>query len=130
VAKKPNANPVGRPSIRESKKADALRYVMGAWRDVGDVVPSIAGLACFLGVNKDTIHTWALEDSNFSDYSKGIKVLQERSLLNGGLSGDFNSNVCKMMLTKHGYSDRIEQDMTSSDGSMRPAAPVYNIVNK
>jgi hypothetical protein len=25
-----------------------------------------------------------------------------------------------MMLTKHGYSDKVEQDLTSSDGSMTP----------
>jgi hypothetical protein len=25
-----------------------------------------------------------------------------------------------MMMTKHGYSDKVEQDVTSSDGSLAP----------
>jgi hypothetical protein len=40
-------------------------------------------------------------------------------LLNNGLDGTFNPPITKMMLSKHGYSDKIEQDHTSSDGSMK-----------
>lgn len=46
--------------------------------------------------------------------------VQERQLVNGGLAGGFNSAVTKVMMTKHGYTDKVEQDITSSDGSMTP----------
>ncbi|WP_415843310.1 terminase small subunit [Xenorhabdus thuongxuanensis] len=42
-------------------------------------------------------------------------------LINKGLTGDFNSTIAKMMLTKHGYSDKQEIDHRSPDGSMSPA---------
>jgi hypothetical protein len=41
-------------------------------------------------------------------------------LIDGGLIGDFNPTITKLMLTKHGYSDKQEVDNKSSDGSMTP----------
>ena len=49
-----------------------------------------------------------------------MEETQERSLVRGGLEGKYNPAITKMMLTKHGYSDKVEQDLTSSDGSMSP----------
>ena len=34
-----------------------------------------------------------------------------------------------MMLTKHGYSDKVEQDHTSSDGSMTPKEIIIRAVD-
>ena len=45
-------------------------------------------------------------------------------LINGGLMGDFNASIAKVMMTKHGYSDKQEIDNTSSDGSMSPPQPL------
>jgi hypothetical protein len=36
--------------------------------------------------------------------------LQERTLLNGGLGKDFNPVITKLVLGKHGYSDKQEED--------------------
>lgn len=83
-------------------------------------MPSVAGLACEIGISRETCHAWARdEDNQFSDILKAIAKKQERELLNNGLGGIFNPPITKMMLSKHGYSDRIEQDHTSSDGSMK-----------
>ena len=41
-------------------------------------------------------------------------------LIDGGLNGDFNAPFAKMLMSKHGYSDKVEADMKSSDGSMSP----------
>ena len=127
-------NPVGRPNTTAQEQTErnetAKKYVFGGWQDVGDVVPSIAGLACFMGVTRETIYAWRDKDSAFSDILNSVMALQERGLINGGLAGGFNGPVTKMMLTKHGYSDKIEQDNKSSDGSMTPKAPAYKIVNE
>jgi hypothetical protein len=45
---------------------------------------------------------------------------QERKLTNGSLSNQLNPMIAKLMLSKHGYSDKI--DNVSSDGSMTPKA--------
>ncbi len=92
------------------------------YADYGDAVPTIAGLACELDMHRDTLYAWAKDESKpeFSDIFKKVQQAQERKLVNGGLSGGFNPAVTKMMLTKHGYSDKQEIDHSSADGSMSP----------
>ena len=103
----------------------AVSYVSGGYEGEGDKIPSIAGMACSIGIHRDTIHTWIKDSEHpFSDIYKDSMQLQERKLLNGGLGGDFNPAITKMILTKHGYSDKIEQAHTSPDGSMSPKEPV------
>jgi len=112
----------GRPTIYNEKLVEeARKYVDGGWQEAGDPVPSVAGLACEIGVNRETLRLWSKDESNdFFGILNEIMQIQERSLLKGGLQGDFNPSITKMMMTKHGYSDRVEQDLTTSDGSMRP----------
>lgn len=99
----------------------AWEYANGGWIKAGDKVPSIAGLACEIGIHRETCHEWAKDKNKvFSDILRAIAQKQERELLNNGLSGTFNPPITKMMLSKHGYSDKIESDLTSSDGSMTP----------
>lgn len=112
----------GRPTLYTPKLVKAAwDYVNGGWITAGDKVPSVAGMACEIGVHRDTCHAWAGNDGNeFSDILKAIAQKQERELVNNGLTGDFVAPITKMMLTKHGYSDKVEQDHTSSDGTMTP----------
>lgn len=123
--------PDGRPTSYGPKILEAATaYADGGWRLVGDPVPSVAGLACEIGISRETCYQWARhEDKGFSDILEKIAQEQERNLIRGGLAGDFNSPITKMMLTKHGYSDKIEQDNTSSDGSMTPQIVERVIVN-
>jgi len=116
----------GRPTIYTPKLVEeARKYVNGGWQEAGDLVPSVAGLACEICVNRETLRLWAKDENNdFFGILNEIMQIQERSLLNGGLGGDFNPSITKMMMTKHGYSDRVEQDLTTSDGSMRPTTVI------
>ena len=99
----------------------AWHYANGGWLGVGDLIPSVAGLACEIGVSRETCYAWAKDETKvFSDILSTISKSQERQLLQGGLSSRFNASITKMILTKHGYSDRVETDHTSSDGSMTP----------
>jgi hypothetical protein len=41
---------------------------------------------------------------------------QERELLNGSLKGDYNATISKLMLTKHGYSDKVESEISGPGG--------------
>ena len=112
----------GRPTVYGDNILKRARGYLTTFKDMGDVVPSIAGLACVLGVTRETCRAWG-NDPDKAEFSAILGELaqrQERELLNNGLAGNFNAPITKMMLTKHGYSDRVEQDMTSSDGSMKP----------
>lgn len=95
-------------------------YLRGGWEEVKDTVPSIAGLACFLGITRETVYAWRRTNQEFSDMCNAILVCQERVLLNRGLDGSFNPQITKLVLAKHSYSEKVEVDNTSSDGSTNP----------
>jgi len=52
----------------------------------------------------------------FSDILKELDADQEIKLLNSGLTGDFNSTITKLILTKHGYSDKTQQELSGPNG--------------
>ena len=94
------------------KEADATRL---------EVIPSVAGLSLYLGVNRSTVYEWGRVHEKFSHTLERLNALQEASLLSGGLQGRFNANIAKLALANHNYSDKIQTDMTSSDGSLGPS---------
>lgn len=121
-----NKNKGGRPSIYnndivEKAKSYIAYFMTTPQQDLEnemEVMPSIAGLALFLGIHRSTIYDWAEKNSEFSDIISHLMDAQELILSNNGLKGKFNPQIAKLMLTKHGYSDKVSQDHTSSDGSM------------
>jgi len=115
MANKSNA---GRPSDYTPEIVKkAWYYVDGGWEKVGDPVPSVAGLACEIGIRRETCHAWAKDETKeFSNILSAIAEKQERQLLRGGLSNVFNASITKMMMTKHGYSDAMKNEHTGADG--------------
>lgn len=119
------AGQTGRPKIITEAMVDRAEwYFSEGWRECGDAVPTVAGCSIEIGVNRDTCYDWERKGSDpdcecpltvrFSDILTRGRSIQERNLINGGLSQVFNPAVTKMMLTKHGYSDKVEQDNTHS----------------
>ena len=87
-----------------------------------NTLPSIAGLAVRLGIARETLQAWARDNDKeeFSHIYTQLLAKQEDELIRNGLMGHFNASITKMILTKHGYSDKV--DATSSDGSMTPTS--------
>lgn len=114
---------MGRPTDYTPETLEkAWAYVNGGWEDVGDKVPSIAGLACEIDVRRETCHAWAKdpEKAEFSNILGLISEKQERVLANSGLDGTFNASITKLMMSKHGYSDRVDANIESPNGTMTP----------
>lgn len=111
----------GRPTkFNEELKEKALHYIEN-FQDYGDIVPSIEALALELGVSRSTVYLWGSDpDHPFSDILEKCNQRQVRVLFNGSLSGGMNAQITKLMLGKQGYSEKLEQDHTSSDGTMSP----------
>ena len=110
------SNPVGRPSdYNEETVPKAIKYCQ-EYESLGEVIPSIAGLAIYLDITRETVRVWAKEENkkDFSVIVAQILATQEKKLVNSGLKDDFNSSITKLLLTKHGYSDR--QELTGKDG--------------
>lgn len=118
---KKEKRPVGRPSSLSQEHIDgAVWYLKGGFEERGEVVPSIAGLACFLGVSRDQIYDWGKRNIEFRYTLEAIKSAQEVLLVNKGLQGDFNPTIAKLMMANHGYSDKVENNLINSDGSLKP----------
>jgi hypothetical protein len=48
----------------------------------------------------------------FSDLMTRVRNEQAERLLNNGLAGKYNPVIAKVLLTKHGYVDKVETDLT------------------
>ena len=72
------------------------------------ILPSIEGLARYLEVSRDTLYEWEKQYPEFSDILEAVRAEQADRLINNGLSGDYNPTITKLMLSKHGYSDKTD----------------------
>jgi len=111
-------NPNGRPTdYNEEVLATAQAYLTD-YENHGHAIPSVAGLAKVLKKSRDTLYDWAKHKDKveFSDILRQIVSDQELVLLNKGLTGAFNAQITKLVLGKHGYTDK--QDLTSDGKSI------------
>jgi hypothetical protein len=114
------ANPIGRPSLLTPELIAKAREYLFGYEEQGDVIPSVAGLACWLGVSKASVYNYGEQNPEFLGTLDAIQAKQEAVTLNRGMTGDFNSTIAKLVLSNHGYSDKVQQDHVSSDASMTP----------
>lgn len=108
---KPEGYVFGRPrKYGDEIIADGWKYVYDGWKETGQKIPSLVGLALYLGVVSSTVHKWREDDDkpDFSDICQCVMDLQHESLLSNGLIGAFSAPMAKMILTKHGYADATD----------------------
>jgi hypothetical protein len=97
---------------RPTKLTEELFSKAESYLDSYDsLIPSAAGLSIFLDVSRATLYNWAEKDDRFLDILEKVNTHQEHKCLNGGLSGDYNSTIAKLVLGKHGYKDQQETDL-------------------
>ena len=78
-------------------------------------LPSIEGLAFYLCIARVTVYDWEKRYPEFAALVDQIRNIQADRLINNGLSGDYNSTIAKVILTKHGYVDKTETEHTISE---------------
>jgi hypothetical protein len=63
-------------------------------------------------IGKSTIYQWAAEEDNpFADILRSIHAKQELIAWNKGLKGEYNANLIKLLLGKHGYHDKVDSNV-------------------
>lgn len=107
--------PAGRPSKYNEEMQEKADQYLDEYEDLHHVIPSITGLAQYLGLARDTVIDWAkdLEKPEFSYTVRKVTQEQELKLLRGGLSGAYNASIAKLVLHNHGYTDKAETKDTS-----------------
>ncbi len=114
-----NFLPIGRPTkYNEEIQAKADEYLT-KWEDLKEAVPTIAGLCLYIDTPKTTTFDWGKKFPEFSTTLGKVQLTQEFSLVNKGLKNEINANIGKFMMYNHGYKEKTEQDLMSSDGSMK-----------
>ena len=120
-------NPVGPPTkYRDTMPEKALKWLktkVDEYESVGTVasgikrvlkvsLPTIEELAVVLEVTKETLYQWegVKGKEELTDVLGKVREEQHRRLVSKGLSGEYNSTIAKLILHKHGYSDKQEVD--------------------
>jgi len=105
--------PAGRPTKYTKALLDKAREYLIEWKDQGDMIPSHEGMQEYIGLSSTCMYDWGRDETKeeFKAILDECLVKQRRELINKGLSGDFNSNITKLVLGKHGYHDK--QDLGS-----------------
>lgn len=113
---------VGRPSEYTEEVVNlALGYVSDDesvnYISYSHAIPSIVGLCRVINRARSTVYLWSADINNqFSDILPAINEFQELTTLNGSLTGELNPQIGKLVLGKHGYSDKIATELTGADG--------------
>ena len=120
-------HPGGRPTVYSQDTVVRAEYYLKNYRELGNIIPQMAGLALWLGVCRDTLYAWAqdADKAEFSDVLKNVLAAQEVALIDNGLAGSFNSTIAKLILSKHGYFDRVDNVNYHPNG--KPSDTVWNI---
>jgi len=96
----------------------AKEYLDTGYIENDELFPSHVGLCLYIGIGKSTAYDWAKEETKeaFSDIFEQIMMRQELDIVKNAMRGDYNSTIAKVMLTKHGYSDKQQTELTGSNG--------------
>jgi hypothetical protein len=114
-------HPGGRPTVANEDLVKRAEGYLKAWvKDESQVIPTIEGLAIYLGVARATLY----DRPEFADILESIKISQAQGLVQNGLLGKFNPTITKLMLSKHGYIEQTAQDLTTK-GKELPA-PIFS----
>lgn len=70
--------------------------------------PTFEELSLELDVSRSTVYKWMEDNEEFSDIASKLMSKQGLDLMKKGLKGEYNASIAKLLLTKHGYSDKQE----------------------
>jgi hypothetical protein len=101
-------------------------------RIVNVKIPTIEGLAVYLGITRETIYDWESQESKkeFSYITARLRSQQASELISKGLSGDYNPTIAKVLLTKHGYREGIESTGKDGDKLIPDTINIKDLTNK
>lgn len=121
---------MARPTDYNEEILDKAREYLGALPK-DEQIHSIEGLADYIDISRSNIYLWASQDdkTEFSDIVEKVREKQAKTLISKGLSGDFNSSITKVILTKHGYVDKQETDITTKGDKIQVSEGIKDLAN-
>lgn len=98
---------VGRPT---KYSPEILEKAQDYLENFTTAVPTLEDLSLELRISRDTVYDWSSQEDKkeFSYIVNDILAKQSSVLIDKGLRGKFNPTICKLLLHKHNYNDKIE----------------------
>jgi hypothetical protein len=120
----------GRPTDYNTQLLEKAKEYLDNYESHGDMIPSNEGLCDVIDINRSTLYRWRDEEGKeeFKDILDAINRRQQRVLINKGLSNDFNSAITKLVLGKHGYHDKQQQEISGPDGGPIPFTKIERVI--
>lgn len=117
---------MARPTKYTPELLEAARAYLVNYEDHDHAFPSAVGLADVLEIGETTLYRWADEEGKeeFREILDAVNRKQQLVAWNKGLKGEYNPTLVKLLLGKHGYHDKVDQALTSPDGSMTPVTRI------
>jgi len=112
----------GRPTKYNPEILTKTKEYIENYEAHGDAFPSLIGLSLALDINISTVEEWGKDKTKakFSSMLGKILSTQQRVAWTKGLNGTYNASLVKLLLTKHGYSDKTDTDVTSGGEQLFP----------
>ncbi|MBI2057941.1 MAG: hypothetical protein HYT63_03080 [Candidatus Yanofskybacteria bacterium] len=107
----------------ENSETGRVRYV----QRLKVKLPKQEGLALHLNVSLNTLKEWGEKHIEFLAILDKVNKLQAERVIDEALAGNYNSTIAKLLLGKHGYHEKSEQDITSDN---KPIAGVVIMPQK
>ena len=109
--------PAGRPTKCTTALLKKARRYLRNLPD-GEVIHTLEGLSLYVGISRKVLHEWKNDPrkQEFRDICEELMSMQANELLNKGVSGEWNPTITKLILTKHDYSDKVENAHTGANG--------------
>jgi hypothetical protein len=107
-------HPGGRPTDYSEKFLQTAKSYLVNFETLGDVVPTIEGLADECGKGARTIYNWGEANPEFQAVLDQIIAKQGRLLQAKGLRKETDSGITKLLLSaNHDKREKSDQDITS-----------------
>lgn len=108
---------------------------LDTYEQIGDVIPSHIGMFLFINLPKSTAYDWADSkhpsyQSEFSEILSRCKDMQHQALINKGLDNTHNAAITALVLGKHGYHKKVDQDVTSGGKELRNNFTITPVTTK
>jgi len=105
----------GRPTKYSEELLEACEDYLENYEDA---IPSHIGLFLHIKVGKSTAYEWADPKSDyyheeFSEILERCMAMQHQVLINKGLDSTHNAAITALVLGKHGYHKKVDQDHTT-----------------
>ena len=118
---------MARPTKYTPEVLEKAEEYLDTYESINHAFPSDIGLATVLDISPKTLYNWAKDEDKapFLHILDKINSEQQRVAWHKGLNGEYNANLVKLLLGKHGFSDK--QD-TNHSGDVQVTAIERKIV--